>query len=131
MSKDPSTAVGAVIVDPQTRIVIGMGWNGFPRGCDDDPALYLDRAVKYPRTVHAEINAILNCERRPRGCHLYVWPLPPCDNCSSAIVQSGIVRVYSPPLPADAGERWRDSCERAMALFAEAGVTYLAESAGG
>ena len=30
-SKDPSTQVGAVLVDRRMR-VIGMGYNGFPRG---------------------------------------------------------------------------------------------------
>lgn len=34
-SKDPSTQVGACIVNPDKRIV-GMGYNGFPRGCSDD-----------------------------------------------------------------------------------------------
>jgi hypothetical protein len=34
-SKDPSTQVGACIVNPDMRIV-GIGYNGFPRGCSDD-----------------------------------------------------------------------------------------------
>jgi deoxycytidylate deaminase len=34
-SKDPSTQVGACIVSPDKRIV-GIGYNGFPRGCSDD-----------------------------------------------------------------------------------------------
>jgi deoxycytidylate deaminase len=34
-SKDPSTQVGACIVNEQKRIV-GIGYNGFPRGCSDD-----------------------------------------------------------------------------------------------
>ena len=34
-SKDPSTQVGAAIVNSQHR-VIGIGYNGFPFGCDDD-----------------------------------------------------------------------------------------------
>lgn len=34
-SKDPNTQVGACIINPQKRVV-GMGYNGFPRGCDDD-----------------------------------------------------------------------------------------------
>ncbi len=32
---DPSTQVGACIVDPEQKIV-GIGYNGFPRGCSDD-----------------------------------------------------------------------------------------------
>ena len=34
-SKDPATQVGAVIVNPQNRIV-GVGYNGMPTGCSDD-----------------------------------------------------------------------------------------------
>ena len=34
-SKDPSTQVGACIVNQDNRIV-GIGYNGFPRGCSDD-----------------------------------------------------------------------------------------------
>jgi deoxycytidylate deaminase len=34
-SKDPNTQVGACIVD-QDRCIIGIGYNGFPRGCSDE-----------------------------------------------------------------------------------------------
>ncbi len=34
-SKDPSTKVGACIVDTDNKIV-GVGYNGFPTGCSDD-----------------------------------------------------------------------------------------------
>ena len=34
-SKDPSTQVGACIVN-QDRRIVGIGYNGFPRGCSDD-----------------------------------------------------------------------------------------------
>ena len=34
-SKDPNTQVGACIVNEQ-KIIVGVGYNGFPIGCDDD-----------------------------------------------------------------------------------------------
>lgn len=34
-SKDPVTRVGACIVDNENKIV-GVGYNGMPRGCSDD-----------------------------------------------------------------------------------------------
>ena len=37
-SKDPSTQVGACIVSQDNKI-LSMGYNGFPSGCSDDPAL--------------------------------------------------------------------------------------------
>jgi len=63
-SKDPSTQVGACIVNTENRIV-GIGYNGFPTGCSDDD-LPWDRVAdneldtKYPYVCHAEVNAILN-----------------------------------------------------------------------
>jgi dCMP deaminase len=62
-SKDPNTQVGACIVNPDKKIV-GVGYNGFPSGCDDD-VLPWEREgsfleTKYPYVCHAELNAILN-----------------------------------------------------------------------
>ena len=34
-SKDPSTRVGCVAVNPERKTVIGSGFNGFPRGIED------------------------------------------------------------------------------------------------
>ena len=62
-SKDPSTQVGACIVNNKKRIV-GIGYNGFPYGVEDDtfPWESGDDFLnsKYPYVVHAEPNAILN-----------------------------------------------------------------------
>lgn len=56
-SKDPSTQVGACIVNPDKRIV-GMGYNGFPRGCSDDELPWCRQAeneldTKYPVLAHS------------------------------------------------------------------------------
>lgn len=91
-SKDPSTKCGAVIVRSD-RTVSSIGFNGFPRGCCDDPALYEDRALKYERVVHAEMNATLSANEPVRGCTLYVWPGPICNRCAAHIIQAGISRV--------------------------------------
>lgn len=120
-SKDPSTKVGAVIVRPD-RTVASMGYNGFPKGCEDGPELYADRDTKYSRVVHAELNAILHA-REPLHCYtLYVWPFPPCDRCASTIIQAGIDCVVAPPLPEDAAPRWAEAVARAERMFCEAGV---------
>lgn len=75
-SKDPSTGVGAVIVDSKNRIV-SVGFNGFPRAvCDSDEALF-DRDEKLRRTIHAEENALLFAGRSVEGCTIYVTH-PPC-----------------------------------------------------
>ena len=93
-SKDPSTQVGACIVNQNTRIM-SMGYNGFPKGCSDDEFPW-DRegeVTKYPFVVHAELNAILNASGKDlNGSRLYV-ALFPCNECAKAIIQSGIKEV--------------------------------------
>lgn len=116
-SKDPSTQVGAVIVRPN-RTILSVGYNGLPRGVKDDPKLLEDRVYKYPRTVHAEMNAILSSPERPAGCTLYVWPMPPCGPCAGPIVQAGITEVWAP----EPRERWLESCNVGLEIFNEAGV---------
>lgn len=98
-SKDPSTKVGAVIVD-RCRKVVSMGYNGFPQGVDDDIDRYVDRPLKYSLVVHAELNAILNAKRDVENCTLYVT-LSPCRECAKAIIQSGIYDVVYKELRQD------------------------------
>lgn len=94
-SKDPSTQVGAAIVSPDHRVV-GIGYNGFPNGCDDNEFPWEREGdfccTKYPFVVHAELNAILNSNNNLKGCSIYV-SLFPCNECAKAIIQSGISRI--------------------------------------
>ena len=92
-SKDPSTQVGACIVDGGKRI-LSTGYNGFPQGCSDDEFPWnRDEALgetKYQYVVHAELNAILNASGKSlSGSTLYVG-LFPCHECAKAIIQAGI-----------------------------------------
>ncbi len=95
-SKDPNTQVGACIVNTKNKIV-GAGYNGLPTGCHDDEfpwnkqGEFLD--TKYPYICHAELNAILNnIGMDLHGCKIYT-ALFPCNECSKAIIQSGITEV--------------------------------------
>ena len=95
-SKDPSTQVGACIVDDDNRI-LSTGYNGFPYGCSDDEYPWTREGdandTKYPYVVHAELNAILNNRGKNLvGARIYV-ALFPCNECAKAIVQSGIREV--------------------------------------
>jgi dCMP deaminase len=120
-SKDPSTKVGCVIVDPDLNRVVGTGYNGFPRGMVDNEDLYKDREVKLLRTIHAETNAILNSERT-QGCTAYVTH-PPCTSCALVLIQAGIERVVCVLPSEDLMSRWKDSIQKANGFFAEAEVT--------
>jgi len=122
-SKDPSTQVGAVIVRPD-RTIASIGFNGFPRGMDDSPELLADREVKYSRTVHAEMNAILNAPAPVKGCTLYLAMLP-CDRCAVHVIQAGIVRVVAWEMTEDMNSRWADSMGRTRDMLREAGVHFL------
>ncbi|HMR84408.1 MAG TPA: dCMP deaminase family protein [Niabella sp.] len=95
-SKDPSTQVGACIVNPQNKIV-GVGYNGLPIGCSDDEFPWQKRGdfleTKYPYVCHAELNAILNnIGISLQGCKIYT-ALFPCNECTKAIIQAGISEV--------------------------------------
>ncbi len=96
-SKDPNTKVGACIVD-ENKKVVSIGYNGMPSGCDENQLSWnrgegLDS--KYLYVCHAEFNAILNTRNGTsalRGCTLYVT-LFPCNECTKAIIQTGIKEV--------------------------------------
>jgi dCMP deaminase len=96
-SKDPSTQVGACIVD-QNNVIMGTGYNGWPRGIPNDSLPWarsnknpLDN--KYIYVVHAELNAIMNSVGRDlHGSRIYV-SLMPCNWCAKAIIQAGIKEV--------------------------------------
>lgn len=95
-SKDPSTQVGACIVDKDNKVV-GIGYNGFPIGCSDDNLPWErdgenNNETKYPYVVHAEANAILNSTKDLHGARIYV-DLFPCNECAKLIIQSGIKEV--------------------------------------
>ena len=121
-SKDPSTQVGACIVNQDKRI-LSMGYNGMPHSCDDDEYPWergegLDS--KYLYVCHAELNAILNCNTGSvRGCSVYVT-LFPCNECAKAIIQSGIKEIVY------MSDKYSDT-EGVMAskrMFDSAGVIY-------
>lgn len=97
-SKDHRARNGACIATPEQRIV-GVGYNGLPRGCDDrDPIYWSDDdgdpfRSRHSYVVHAEINAMLNCVVLPlKDATIYTTQFP-CPRCSQAIIQAGITRV--------------------------------------
>ena len=95
-SKDPSTQVGACIVDENNKI-ISVGYNGAPIGYDDDKDMTWERDgsfldTKYAYVCHSELNAILNSKIKVDGCKLFVT-LFPCNECAKIIIQSGIKEV--------------------------------------
>jgi dCMP deaminase len=117
-SKDPSTQVGAVIVDRDRRPV-SFGYNGFAKDVEDTPERLNDREIKYALTVHAEMNAMLFAEKSLAGCTLYTWPFMPCAKCAGPIIQSRIARIVA---PVNDNPRWVDSFKLSKLQFAEAHI---------
>jgi dCMP deaminase len=126
LSKDPSTKVGAVISRPDNSIV-SHGVNGFPSGCDDSPELFDNRATKYPRTIHAEQNAMAFANERLHGYCIHVSVpapfCPVCSGCASLILQRGIRRIVYPYIrTCSFAERWRENCMHAERMYKEVGA---------
>lgn len=92
-SKDPNTKVGACLVD-QNKRVIGLGYNGMPKGNDNFPWEREGKPIdtKYPYVIHAEMNAILNSTKLIKDASIYV-SLFPCSNCAKLLVQAGVIEV--------------------------------------
>ncbi|MDU4890766.1 MAG: dCMP deaminase family protein [Clostridium sp.] len=123
-SKDPSTQVGACIVDGNNRI-ISIGYNGFVNGCSDEDFPWAREGefleTKYPYVVHAEQNAILNARGKSlEGCRIYV-NLFPCHECARNIIQSGIKEVYY------LSNKYEDtdSIKASQYMFSKAGVKQI------
>ncbi|CAL8466917.1 g6453 [Coccomyxa elongata] len=98
-SKDPNKQVGACIVSSD-QIILGIGYNGFPRGCSDNELPWAKCAdsgspldTKYPYVCHAELNAILNKNTASlQGAKMYVTMFP-CNECSKLLIQAGIREI--------------------------------------
>ena len=120
-SKDPSTQTGAVIVNLDNTVV-GLGYNGFPRGIEDSHDRLYDRETKYSMIIHCEMNAVLHANQSVSGCTLYTWPFMSCDRCAAHMIQAGIKRAVAPKLPNHLVERWEPVLVRSRALFSEAGI---------
>lgn len=118
-SKDPKTQVGAVIVN-SNNIVVGLGYNGFPRGISDDEWSWGDE--KHAAVIHAEANAILNSNQASlKDCRLYV-PFFTCNECAKLVIQSGIRHVIYCEMKHFESERY--SMKESRRMYRMAGVSF-------
>ena len=104
----PRRSVGALVVDPESNVVVSEGYNGTPRGskkslCGGDVCLRECKSVQSGMSNdigchHAEMNAILNAARVGQST-MGKWLIVNCDPClmcAKAIHHSGISVVYCP-----------------------------------
>ena len=132
-SKDPSSQVGAYIVDEHNQPV-SNGFNGFVSKCDDKFMTY-DRPLKYELIIHAEMNAVDFANRNLKGCKLYCTH-GPCANCLKHVLQKKIREIYylDPGIVRDRGTDEQKEAIRRLILGTGAivknidtGKTYLEE----
>lgn len=122
-SKDKSTQTSAVIIDPESNSILSIGYNGFPRGVNDQVEERYERPLKYKYTEHAERNAIYNAARngiKLKGSVMYLQWYPCCD-CARAIIQSGISTLFCGKPNFD-DERWGEDFKITEVLLREGGI---------
>ena len=94
-SKDPKTQVGCCIVD-NNNIIKSIGYNGFPRGCNDDILCWGNDKNsydnKYRYVIHAEVNAIILANTNLQNTIAYITHFP-CAECAKWLIQSGIRKI--------------------------------------
>lgn len=121
-SPDPSTKVGAVVVDGGGTIV-GSGFNSFhPGGVPADH--WENRVLKNRHVVHAEVWAILMAGPQTHGASIYVTSHP-CRECAKLIAAAGIRTIYCPTDPWRDDPEVRATCNDAGHIFAAAGIERL------
>jgi dCMP deaminase len=121
-SKDRSTKVGCIAIDNERRLLTA-GYNGFPRGVNDDVESRHERPEKYLFVEHAERNAISNAARS--GVSLYesrmYCTLYPCADCAKGIIQAGVAVLLTPEPDWDL-PNWSASFRVSKAMLEEAEV---------
>ncbi|MBQ2672769.1 hypothetical protein IJH26_01215 [Candidatus Saccharibacteria bacterium] len=92
-SKDPSSKMGCVIVDPKKRVV-SSGYNGMIQGADESKMTLDERPMKYYFATHSEMNAVIFAHQDLQDCTIYNR-VATCENCLKYCLQAGIKRfVY-------------------------------------
>ena len=122
LSKDRSTKVGAVALGEDYEI-LSTGYNGFPRGVDDDVESRHERPTKYFFAAHAEENLVAQAARNGvslRGATVLVTSLFPCTTCSRLMIQAGVRRIIAPR--PDVDPRWAEQAAHAELMLREAGI---------
>ena len=115
-SKDPSTKVGAVIIDPDKRPV-SFGFNGLPKCIEDTHENLNNREFKISNVVHAEQNAIdISDPERLKDATIVVTHFP-CERCAKSIGKSGIKYVVVSERHESYESRWKDSIKEGLRIL--------------
>lgn len=125
-SKDPSTKVCAIIINPESLEIKTCGFNGFPRHINENISSRWERPCKYSWVEHSERNALYNACRNGvclNGSCCIVTMFPCCD-CARGLIQSGITQVVTVKPDMD-NPRWANDFSISLQMFTEAGVEIM------
>ena len=103
-------SVGCVVVSMDNTSVLGLGYNGGPRGLKND---CLSDVPGQCGHLHAEINALIKTNYHDEAKKKVYLTLSPCYNCAVALVNAGVLEVIY-------RDAYRDTS--ALKLFDQAGV---------
>jgi dCMP deaminase len=130
-SKSLTTKIGAVLVDWEEKDDFSFGYNGLPRGVNDEiPARMNDRTERSNYDCHAELSSILNCARRgqkTKGSYMFTNAMP-CNLCAVAIIQAGIKKVVfhkqwnEITKKTESWKKWIDKARYSHQMFQEAHI---------
>ena len=123
-SKDQRTHIGAIVVG-QNKEVVSLGYNGFPRGINDNIPERQLKPQKFQWFEHAERNAIYNATligASLKNCKMYTNGIP-CTDCARGVIQSGIIEVIVDKLWNETNsEEDKKNPDVSLQMFKEAGV---------
>ena len=112
-SKDESTQVGAMFLHPTEFTILTAGYNGIPRGCNDEVPERHSRPLKYEYFEHAERNAIYNSVRTVFRGSTVVCTAPLYLEDIRALISVGVSTLCTALLPEG---------DTVLALLTESGV---------
>lgn len=124
-SKDTSTKVGAIAIEPNTLQIKSVGYNGLPRKLKETPERWI-RPNKYLYVVHAEANMICNASLNGVSLanSILIVTFHPCNECAKLLIQSGIKMIITKK-PDENKLNWIDSFKIAKELFDELNIEII------
>jgi dCMP deaminase len=109
------------------KTILSLGFNGMPRGFNENiPARY-ERPAKYLYMEHAERNTLYSAARQGVsliGSSAYITA-PPCIDCARGLIQTGVVKVMVPKDHEFANRKdWKDNFKESISMMRECHVEY-------
>lgn len=120
-SKDRSTKVGALMVNPLDFTQLTQGYNGMPRGVDESIDERHERPLKYSLMEHAERNMLYNLARERLKGSIAITTTTPSLSCVRALLSVGASQIWWPRFEGQSAQAHAEQ-SLALQLCAEVGV---------